>query len=401
MPTALGRLHRHWRRLPPAWRRRLYEAATNLAANHARTTRATPSAPQPPFVVAGALSAPTGLGEAARSVLRGLVAAGVPVSAVDLSASLMQRSVVPVPDLPPAPSGPGTLLLFAQPPNVAHAVALLGRRLLKDKRRVGCWVWDLEVVPPPWVDAARFVHEVATPSRFCADAFSRALPVPVRRLAYPLAVAPPPPAPARRDGPTTFGAALDLGSTAARKNPIAIVRAFRRAFRAGDPVRLTVKLRDEAADPAAFAELTDLVRSEGPPVEVVTGDFGPARLEAWWATVDVLVSLHRSEGFGLVPAEALARGIPVIATDWSATVEMVSADTGWPVPATLVPAQDGTGRYGLPGALWADPDLDAAAQAMREAAFQPGEAHRRGVRAAAFITEAYSLARFRQELGLP
>ncbi len=392
-------LHRLWQRLPPGWRRRAYEAITAAAAPRTGLTPATPRAPTPPFIVAGALSAPTGLGEAARSVLRGLVATGLPVSIVDLSASLMQRAVVPLPDLPPAPTGPGTLLLFAQPPNVAHALSLIGRKRLRDKRRIGCWVWDLEAVPDAWVAQASFVHEVATPSRFCMAAFARALPVPVRLLAYPLSVSRPAVRRPPSAGSMTFGAALDLGSTAARKNPLAAVDAFRQAFAPGDPVRLVIKLRDEGADPATFAKLQALAAG-APAVELVTGDLDADRLEAWWTEIDVLVSLHRSEGFGLVPAEAMQRGIPCIATDWSATAEFVRPEAGWPVPASLVPVRDPTGRYELPGALWAEPDVSAAAAAMREAASDRQATLERGSKAAALMVDLYSLERFRRELGV-
>ena len=83
------------------------------------------------------------------------------------------------------------------------------------------------------------------------------------------------------------------------------------------------------------------------------------------AACDVVLSLHRSEGFGLVPAEAMLLGKPVVATDWSGTTEFLDADCAALVPAKMVPARDPRGVFEAPGAVWAEPDGDAAAAWLR------------------------------------
>ena len=281
--------HRLWRTLPAEPRRRLYELATGALAPKAAWTPATPKTPQEPFLVAGPLSAPTGLGEAARLTLGGLVAAGRRVSAVDLSQPLGQRSVVSLAKLPSPAHGPGTLLLAVQPPSVAHALHLIGRRLIADKLRIGCWIWELDVLPDAWLPQVPLVHALAAPSLFVAEAFRRSFDRPVYLLRYPIGSAGPARGRRRTAGlPLQFGSALDMGSTAARKNPLAVLRAFRSAFGSPDPVRLTLKIRDEGADGTAMAQLRSLVEAPGPPVEIVTGDFPPERMEAWWDEIERL-----------------------------------------------------------------------------------------------------------------
>lgn len=400
MARSLTLLHRAWRLLPVRQRRRLYELVTTRAAPPARWTRQTPRSPCEPFIVAGSLTAPTGLGEAARQILRGVVASGAEVSAIDLARPFGQQSVVPLEVAREPAHGPGTLLLVVQPPSVGHALNLLGRRVLRHKLRIGCWVWELQTVPPSWHEQTHLVHALAAPSRFAAEAFSKSFALPVRVLRYPIAAAACTP-PQAVPGITRFGAAMDLGSTAARKNPLAVLHAYRRAFAPGEPVSLTLKLREPEADPEAMRELEALADEPGPPVTILTGDFTAERMEAWWQDLDVLVSLHRSEGFGLLPAEAMLRGIPAISTDWSATAEFVTAATGWPIPARIVPVVDRTERFTLPGAVWAEPDLDAAIAAMRESARDPGEVARRGVAAAEQIQALFSLEQFWRDLGLP
>ncbi|MCG7392459.1 glycosyltransferase family 4 protein [Microvirga sp. ACRRW] len=401
MVSLLPTLHRIWRLFPAQARRRFYEKATNAVSPKAAWTGKTPREPAEPFIVAGALSAPTGLGEAARQILFGLIAGGYRVSAIDLSKDLAQKSMIPLPELPPPPTGPGTLLLAVQPPNVAHALTLIGRSMLADKLRIGCWVWDLEVLPESWIEQSRLVHALAGPSRFCTETFERRMDLPVRLIRYPIGIVQAPQALRGKSGTLRFGAAMDLGSTSARKNPLAVLQAFRRAFGPGDAVSLSIKLRDVGADPAMFAELQSLAATDGPPVEILNGDFPLKRMEEWWRGLDVFVSLHRSEGFGLLPAEAMLRGIPVISTDWSATAEFISPETGWPVPATLVPVIDSTGRYELEGAQWAEPDMTAAVDAMKDAARNHEEVSRRGAASVEAARRIFSLEQLQAGLGLP
>lgn len=398
----LAQLHRVWRHLPPRLRRELYLAATAIVASPARHSANMPARPGPPYLVVGPLSAPTGLGEASRLVLHGLLAAGREVAAIDLSAALMQPAVVPLPaGLAPPRPGPGTLVLTAQPPNVAHVLALVGRPLLRDKRRLGFWAWEVNALPREWRQSRRLIHELAAPSRYAAALLSAGLHMPVRCAPFPLASRPRAPM-ARRaaGGEVVFGCAFDLGSTAARKNPAAVIAAFRAAFPQGG-ARLLVRVRDPGSETATFARLQAACEGGPAPITLLGRVDGAADIEDWFAAIDVLISLHRAEGFGLLPAEAMQRGIPVIATDWSATAEYVSDAVGWPVAARLVPAVDPTGRYSLPGATWAEVDIDAAAMAMRQAAGDAALRRGKGSAAAAYIATHFDAAQFIARLEAP
>jgi glycosyltransferase involved in cell wall biosynthesis len=79
-------------------------------------------------------------------------------------------------------------------------------------------------------------------------------------------------------------------------------------------------------------------------------------------------------------AEAMALGRPVVATAWSGNVEFMDEDTAYLVPVDLVPIPDNVPIYGGLG-RWADPDLDAAAEALHRIHDDPSEAAALGVRA--------------------
>jgi glycosyltransferase involved in cell wall biosynthesis len=81
------------------------------------------------------------------------------------------------------------------------------------------------------------------------------------------------------------------------------------------------------------------------------------------ASVDVYISLHRSEGFGLPAAEAMYLGTPVIATNWSATTEFMSRQTACLVDYDMIVLERPLGPYPK-GSRWADADIMQAADYM-------------------------------------
>ena len=116
---------------------------------------------------------------------------------------------------------------------------------------------------------------------------------------------------------------------------------------------------------------------------------------------DCYVSPHRAEGFGLTVAEAMALGVPVIATDYSGTVDFVSEDVGFPLRYRLVELDRDYGPYAK-GAIWSDPSRAHLEELLRAVVANPRETAARGQRARARIIEAYSATavgrRIRQRL---
>jgi hypothetical protein len=82
------------------------------------------------------------------------------------------------------------------------------------------------------------------------------------------------------------------------------------------------------------------------------------------------VSLHRSEGTGLRLAQVMSSGIPTIVTSHSFSSELQDSRDSMQVPCVLTPIPESEYRC-EPGGCWADPDLDAAAKAMRLVIEQP------------------------------
>ena len=111
-----------------------------------------------------------------------------------------------------------------------------------------------------------------------------------------------------------------------------------------------------------------------------------------------MLSLHRSEGFGLVPAEAMMAGKPVVATDWSGTTDFLDAASGCPVPYRLLEARDDRGVFATPGALWSEADIGAAAARLRALADDAALRARVGAAASARAQACFGAAPLRAAL---
>jgi glycosyltransferase involved in cell wall biosynthesis len=86
------------------------------------------------------------------------------------------------------------------------------------------------------------------------------------------------------------------------------------------------------------------------------------------AASDIVLSLHRSEGFGLIPAAGMLLGRPVVATGWSGNLDFMAPECSALVSYKLIPAIDPRGTYQLPKAVWAEPDLDDTVAWLRRLA---------------------------------
>jgi glycosyltransferase involved in cell wall biosynthesis len=138
-----------------------------------------------------------------------------------------------------------------------------------------------------------------------------------------------------------------------------------RAFPIQRPhVRLVLKLDGAAIAPNAIALLRAQAAACACPVELMTGALERKTRDALIASADVIVSLHRSEGFGLTLAEAMMAGRPVIATGWSGNLDFMTPDKAVLVSSRLCSVIDEQGFYD-PTLRWADPDIDEAARWMQ------------------------------------
>lgn len=324
--------------------------------------------PTLPVTIIGYHGAVHGLGEGARMLARGFADMGLPVRALDLSASVGFAAEIAPCFPPPEPAERGVMISHINPPELLRWARETEGRFLQGRRHIGYWAWELEEVPSDWLPAFDFVDEVWTPSAFAADAIRKVAPrrVKVTPAPYPLYLNPRPEADRGRFGLPSDSVvvlmAFDLRSTAQRKNPRAALRAFQAAAaRAGRPAVLLCKIVGADLYPETLQALAAEVAGD-PSIRLLTDNLSAQDMAILTASSDIVLSLHRSEGYGLLLAEAIWLGKPTLATGWSSNVEFMDPASSLLADYQLVPVE-GDGVIYRAG-RWADADVDDAAEKL-------------------------------------
>jgi glycosyltransferase involved in cell wall biosynthesis len=338
--------------------------------------------------VTGYLRDESGWGEAARGYVRALNALEVPITLNDLS------------DLSSNRSEDRTLTAFdAEHPYDVNLVCVdaaqhfaimshIGAELFEGRYNIGAWAWELPRFPEKWYDRFAYYDEIWVSTSFIANTLAPISPVPVVRIPPVLTTIAHA---SRNSGRHRLGVSpdefvylfvFDFHSHLERKNPLALIDAFKMAFAPSEPVRLVIKCVNADSDPEGFAVMR--ARARGYPISIYAGYWPSQELRDLMAACDAYVSLHRSEGTGLTMTDAMALGKPVIATSWSGNVDFMDISNSFPVRYKLVELQENIGPYRA-GEIWADPSVEHAAEMMRlvfedrEEAWARGRAARREI----------------------
>lgn len=176
---------------------------------------------------------------------------------------------------------------------------------------------------------------------------------------------------------------FDVNSWLSRKNPLQAIRAFQAAFPKAKDTELIVKInpltRDfrallrsflppmrqayGRANSAFMSELKRLAARDSR-LTIINRSLTQGEMDALFSSINTYLSLHRSEGFGLGLAEALARQIPVVGTDYGGTTDFLNHSTGFPVSYELKALNSGD-YVQAEGKVWAEPSIEDAAAALR------------------------------------
>lgn len=286
--------------------------------------------------------------------------------------------------------------LFCLPPPEMIRLALEGGRHILDSRtyKIGAWPWELPHWPKAFAKVQTFVDEIWAQSRFVEAVFSRLGGPPVYRVPMVVEI-PQPVSPDRKrfglgEGTFLFYLMFDGNSWLTRKNPIAGVRAFQKAFgEAKEPVGLVIKAMNVRTSDPAWQEVCSAAASD-PRIHIVSEQFSRQDTIDFMAACDAYISLHRSEGFGRVIAEAMLLGQPVVVTNFSGNVDYCTEETAYLVDGELSPLRPGEYLF-YEGQYWCDPDVDQAASQLRRLYESPSERSATARRGQAKIATDYSL----------
>ncbi len=333
--------------------------------------------------VVGYLEATLGLGEAARVAVHALERAG---EAVETSAYRHVSS----------PSHPFRHRSRAgQPPADIEVICLSGEALARWSRsgplatgvrpyRIGLWFWETDRLSPSMTDSLDLLDEVWVTSTYTAETIRAScpplMPVCVIPLGASISIPHATSRAASRNRTSELstilrphinrswcGFSFDLSSRLTRKNPIELMQAWSEAFpdpSPQDPL-LVIKTVNGGAQPDSLAELVRVCENRDD-IVVVHDAWTAADHHRFITALDLYASLHRSEGYGLVLLEAMAAGVPVLATGATGNMEFMDETTALLVPADVFVMERPDGPYPA-GSVMFQPRHPEAVALLRQA----------------------------------
>ena len=258
---------------------------------------------------------------------------------------------------------------------------------------IGYWFWELENFPPAWQYATHMVDEIWVATEFIAQAMRKSGKK-VVKIPFPLEFDLPPEHMNKEyfglnPNEFTFLFSFDFLSAIERKNPQATIKAFKQAFPQGDhSVRLILKTMNSSHYLPLRKNLEALI-DQDPRIEIRDEHLTQDEMRGLIRSSDCYISLHRAEGLGLGLAEAMYLGKPTIATGYSGNTEFMNSTNSMLVPYTLVPVPNGAYPNGA-DQMWAEPDIEVAAEKMQKMASDSALRDELGHSAAVYMREQHS-----------
>ncbi|MCF6272907.1 MAG: hypothetical protein L3J37_06905 [Rhodobacteraceae bacterium] len=263
---------------------------------------------------------------------------------------------------------------------------------------IGYLLWELENLPQAHRLAGEVLDEIWVPSRYLQKIYAREYDRPVTWVGKGFDLPPPEVFDLGKlgisAGQPVFLVSFDLHSSVARKNPLAAVLAFQMAFVNRPEARLILKtsppIKNHWGDPEKQMQIISKIIAKDPRIILLQAHLPFPRYLGLISAVTALVSSHRAEGFGYLPAYAMKLGTPVIVTDYSGTQDFCTPDTAFCVPWRWRNVRPGEAIFPLKGARWAEIDHEALAVAMAEVAASPEIASQRCKAGKALMEQHYS-----------
>lgn len=342
----------------------------------------------------GYLEGALGLGESLRGLVRSVAAAGLSFALYPLRSGIETRLI-------------GGFMEHRYDLKHRHRINVIeiaATHLSEMFKETGRWktahsynilrtYWELSEAPMAWASMLTDIHEIWVPNKFVGNAFRKIFPGKI--VVVPPCIEIESGDISSRDyfdmdpGLFYFLFSFDYFSYPARKNPLAVVRAFQAAFpNPGDRVGLVIKSMSAINQhPAIKSAILESARLD-PRIKVIDSMLTRDKMLSLFRLSDCYVSLHRSEGFGLAMAEAMAFGKPVIGTDYSGSTDFLLDDTGFRVSYDLRPVEPDEYIFS-DGQSWAEPVEAAASEAMRRVFYDKQERQTRAAAGKAFVEAHY------------
>lgn len=200
-----------------------------------------------------------------------------------------------------------------------HGTELAPRRLptttQPDQIRIAYSMLESSLIPPEWVMQLNLYYDaVAVPDPFLIEAYIKSgvqIPVFEIPLGVDLQKFLNAPIKTKRNPVMVFA---NFSSSLDRKNQLLLVQAFAKAL--GNVEDAALQINSRGGDEDIRDEIiNEIIRSNCSNIRFTEFKLRKDAYVKLFQSVDCYVSLSKGEGFSIQPREAMALGIPVIATD--------------------------------------------------------------------------------------
>lgn len=276
---------------------------------------------------------------------------------------------------------------------VEHSPGYLFKRHKEAAYCIGRTMFESDGVPEDWVSKCNQMDEIWVPSEITLQSFRDAgVKVPLVKIPEGVDTERFRPGlePLRIPGVrgTVF---LSIFEWIYRKGWDVLIRAWATAFRPDENVSLVLRSYplDGADIPDVQMEIEDrinrflaesmgLKRENVAPIVVLGNQIPDEEMPRLYAAANAYVSPSRGEGWGRTPIEAMASGLPTIATGWGGTREFMTDENSLPLDYAMVDIDE---RCEIPfyrGHRWAEPSVEHLVRVLRRVAEQPEESAKIG-----------------------
>lgn len=182
---------------------------------------------------------------------------------------------------------------------------------------------------------------------------------------------------------------LTVGKFETRKGMADVIRAYAKEFQPDESVELWVHAHNPFVEKFDYAtELRRLGLDKVPRLRLLAPRDNAQQMAEIYRSCHCFVTAARAEGFGLPLAEAMASGLPAIATDYGPHRELTSPQDSFMLRVERLEAA----RISAPGMLgeWAIPDSTHLMKSMREAFENRQKSRKMGLSAAKRMLEGWT-----------
>lgn len=343
--------------------------------------------------VIGYIRSEHGVGEAMRHLVKTVDRTGFPWSIYDFEVGNLSRQQDHTWDYKIVESFDYKILILnINADQIPVVKAHLPENVWNECYKIGVWFWELPEFPDEWISSFEMLDEVWAPTHFIESALLPKAKCPVYYMPLEMTLDLP-------DNPDRgvlglpentflFLNMYDTLSIASRKNPEAAITAFKKAFEPDDlSVGLVIKINNSSY--AQEKDMLEQLQGAYKNIYFITQTLSRKEVNNLIMSCDVAVSLHRSEGLGLLCQEAMYIGKPVIATGWSGNTDFMNSDNSCLVNYNLVEIGQDIGPYKA-AQKWAEADVQQATEYMRKLKSDKSFYTRIAGNAKRYIAEYYS-----------